>query len=298
MKKIIRITSFLILFAGLQDARASAQSLFIREGLTTEDTLPEYEFRFMGTKEVAVGNGAKDFGTVSEYVADLDWGLVYLQDVLGGNVDLRLRSALTLLDDGGKKLDLPGQVAYVTADTGWVLGNTEDVSFELRAAPGIYSDLEEFSTEALGIPFSMAFHKMIDPELAAILGLQVRPGFLDPIMPIAGVIWDPAEPVRLAFCLPESRATWQPSGSFRTYVGFEWENTTYDLSGDNEEMTMDDFLLSAGLAVDVGLDAGLEFEIGKMMNRTIDFGDAGSSGADQLDLDSATYLRLGLFGPL
>lgn len=297
MSKSILALMCLVLCLPLSRAHAAAESVFIREGLTTEDTLSEYEFRLMGTKESAIGNGSEDFGKLSEYVADWDWGLVYLKDILGGEVDVRLRSSLTFLDDGGD-IDLPGQVAYITADTGLVLGNKEDLSFELRVAPGIYSDLEEFSTEALEVPFSLAFRKVLDSELAALLGLQVRPGFTDQVMPLAGLIWDPSEPVRVALCIPESRATWQPSSAFRTYVGFEWENTSYDLRGDNEQLTLEDFLLSAGIAVDVGANAGLEFEIGKIMNRTIEFDEAGSFSTDQLHVDYATYIRVGLFGPM
>lgn len=297
MKHFFVIACLVGLILPVNNAHASAESVFIREGLTTEDSLSEYEFRLMGIAESDAGNGSADFGTVSEYIADWDWGLVFLKDVLGGDLDLRLRTALTILDDGGG-VDLPSQLAYITANIGWVAGNREELSFELRAAPGIYSDLEEISGEALDVPFSLAFRKVLDSELAAILGLQIRPGFTDQVMPLAGVIWDPSEPIRVAICLPESRVTWEPSSAFRAYLGFEWENMSYALHDDYEQVTLEDFLLSLGMAVDVGAAAGLELEVGKVMNRTIEFDEAGSFSTDQLEVDSATFVRFGLFGPM
>lgn len=287
------IVTLVLLIVATGDARSGLRSAFVGEGLTTEDVPPEFEFRVWGSSEADVDGG----GTLATYAGDADWAFAFLDATLGGALEFRLRSGLTILDDSAG-VDLPGQLVYLAADVGWIAGNKESLSFELRLDPGVYSDVEDFDAEALDFPFSLAFRQVLDADLIALLGLQIRPGFPDQVMPIAGVIWDPSEPVLVTLCLPESRVIWHPVQALRLYAGAEWSNMGYDLNDDEGTLTLEEILLALGVGFDFGSDVGLELEWGRLLEREIEIEDDGGDGRSDINIDSATFIRFGFFGPL
>lgn len=240
-------------------------------------------------------------GAVLEF--DGMWALAHFWDVLMGEIDVGAQTELILFPDSAG-VQLPDQLVQLNLDAGWTWRFQDGAGFQLRAMPGIYSDLEAVETRIVSMPVSAAFVQAFDPSLAGVLGLTYRHDFERRIMPIMGAVWQPSGALRVSAQIPESRVTWFGGRGWRVFGGFRWENVTYALrekgAFDRDDITLDDYRVYAGAEWRLNGNLRVSGRIGRIFNRTIEFtGGRGEPGDPQpdVDVDDALYLRLALVAP-
>jgi hypothetical protein len=224
------------------------------------------------------------------------WHFAYFRNVLYGDVDCTLRARSTAFLHSSD-LDLPSQVARLGVDAGWTHRFADGLAFQLRAAPGIYSDLEELGSDAFFFPFSWAVIRAFSPALSGIVGLDIRPGFDREIMPRIGLAWEPGHSWRAEARLPESSLTWFVTPDWSTRAGFEWMSMSYALEDGRDLLTLEDFRLSWELTYRLPEQIQVSARLGYAFGRDLVFDDVGPKEAASIDIDSGTFVRFALGGP-
>jgi len=229
-----------------------------------------------------------------------DWMLAYLTDVARGDIDFNFRVRSTLFLDSAE-LQLPDQVAKIAIDAGWIWRYQNGMAIQFRAVPGIYSDLEEIDTDIFFVPFSCSLIRTFNRQLSGIVGAELRPGFEREIMPIIGLEWEINDALRLEARLPESRFIYFVSPNWTTYLGFDWQNTSFRLSEsesyDRDLVTIEDFRTCWGLTHWISDQLHLTGEVGHVFDRNIEFKGSADGPDSEIDIESGMFVRFGLGGP-
>lgn len=241
------------------------------------------------------------YGRSSALEIDGDWmDILSYSDVLSGDIDadLCLRS-IFFMDSAG--IQLPNQVAQMDFDAGWTWRYVNGAVLQIRIMPGIYSDTENISSDSLFVPFSVSGLRAFAPELAGIVGLEVRPGFEREFMPLIGLDWKPSDIFRLSARLPESRLAVNINKNWTTYLGFAWRNTSFSLSESDSTgrdlMTYEDYRYQSGVTCKTRDDLQFTLELGRVFGRSIQFHDNASGSGDETEIERSLYLRMGIGGP-
>lgn len=213
-----------------------------------------------------------DFGTFGEAATlELEGALrifafeEFLGGYLEGAFNLRL---LGYLDNPGLEA-LPDVAAHLALDlvTSWRFWN--GWSLELRAAPGLYSDIAEPQFNCLA---TVNLHYTVHPTLAFLGGVTVRPDWDLPVFPNVGLAWQPHEVFRVEAMLPRSRVLLSPFRGLALFGTLEWRNFDFALQdepGFPEAFTVDEWLATAGIAVGTGEDTRLTAEFGTYLSREL-----------------------------
>ncbi len=257
---------------------------------------PVYEAGFEVVPNSRVGDG----GRTAMVGFDGFWQFAYFQNVLQSDLDLNLDSELIFLtDSAGARL--PGQVGAFVLDAGATWRLINGMSLEARVRPGFYTDLESLGSDAFRMPFSGVVRGPLNPHLAGMLGLEIRPSFERTVMPVIGLGWRIHPRLLLKAALPESRLTYYATHALTVYGGLDWSSTTYALSesGANgrNDLTIEDFRLYGGFGFALNGERHLGLELGEAFDRSFEF-DRSRGGIDRdLSVDNAIYGRLVLRGP-
>lgn len=249
------------------------------------DIRPVYYFRGGLMEETQFGN----YGVTEIAIADFKARLFTITDFLpGASVDA------WLFADGMYFIDNPGISALPDAllagglDMGLWWRFTNGFSWELRGAPGIYSDptAPEFSCTG-----TLNLHYTFSETLCFVVGATYRPEWDMEIYPNIGLIWQPSDLLRVHAALPESRVDLFPRHILNFFATFAWDNTTYWL--DNEEslpgtVTFDAMRASVGATMTLFDNLELSAEIGTHLKHELK-GDV--KGEDSIDLDKTTFIR-------
>ncbi len=242
--------------------------------------------------------GYDDSGIIS---VDGAWKLAYFHDVLLGDIDLSLDMDGTLFLRSAD-LQLPDQLLALAADVGWTWRYINGTALQLRAAPGIYSDIEELNFRSMAMPVSAAGIMTVAPELSAIAGVEVRAGFERWLMPIFGAVWQPANWLRIEATVPEARLECLWSHLWSSHVSWEWESATYRIREkgdyDRKKITLDSYRTAAGVTYAVSDSLHVTGEIGKRTERSVEFKHAPVGMDEEIDIHDGWFLRVGIGGPL
>lgn len=228
---------------------------------------------------------------------DVDWPFGYIKDFGGGVIDFDLViQDILFLDSAG--LDLPNQLGKVAVDSGFTLRNSSGTAVQIRLKPGIYTDLDEIDSDSFHLPVSFAMIRAFTPNLSGEVGLEVRPGFERLFMPIIGLAWKISEDVRLDAGLPHSRFLLALTPELKTYLAFDWENTSFQLadSGGSDEntLTLEDVQAYWGVQYTVSDILQFKGEIGNVFNRSVEFG---SATDNQIDIQDSLFVRFAIGAP-
>jgi len=164
---------------------------------------------------------------------------------------------------------LPDALLETGADIGFNVRFDNGWSWEIRAAPGVYSDVV---SPAFGLPLTLNSYFAVDPELSFQIGATYRHDWGNPLMLNLGLAWQPVEEIRIEAGIPKSRVTLFNNYRISPFAAFEWRNITYSMSGKDgtpKSLTFEDMTLTAGLAVSPLNTWTLTGEIGTYIHRHI-----------------------------
>lgn len=249
------------------------------------DIRPIYHFRGGLIEETQFGS----YGATEIAVLDFKARLFNVSDFLpGGSVDAWLFADGMYFIDNPKISALPDALLAVGLDVGLWWRFTNGFSWELRGAPGIYSDptAPEFSCTG-----TLNLHYTLSENVCFVLGATYRPEWDMEIYPNIGVIWQPGEWLRINAALPESRIDLFPRHIFNFFATFAWDNTTYWLDNDESlpgTVTFDAMRASVGATITFFDNLELSAEIGTHLKHELK-GDV--KGEDTIDLDKTTFIR-------
>lgn len=236
------------------------------------------------------------YGNSALFEMDADWDVAYFRNVLGGDIAL-MAAIAAILPFESTELDLPSQLVQVSADTAWTWRYVNDTALQVRVAPGLYSDLEEFGGEAFFLPFSVAGLMPIAPNATGTAGVQIRPGFERTLMPILSLAWKVTDNARLDAGLPASRFVYSFNRRWSGQAGFEWRSRTFAIDDERDKITVEDLRLSAGAVYKVSDQFHVLGEVGDLFARKVVFDRAAEGESDDVDIESAPLLRFALMGP-
>jgi len=166
-------------------------------------------------------------------------------------------------------------------------------------APGLYSDLEEITTDDLDVTASYNFMYSSSDQLQWIAGIGYSRTFGDPIFfPIIGATIQPNEYWQFKLGFPVSSASYSPSSDWHSYVklqpnGGKWN---LDAKGSNDvNMIYSSFELLAGIEKDLAKNLWLGIEAGYSFAREFEFNDASSNNSlGEVDLKDASFIAVNL----
>lgn len=203
--------------------------------------------------------------------------------------------------DGPETLDLPPRVydAYVELIALWRI--KPRCLLVLGAAPGVFSDFEQQSNDAVRIPLYGAVVYDWTPRLS----IGVGAAYLDrddvAVIPVAGFVWRPVDWWKFELVPPRPRVSLRIDGDFSggtpsetwAYIAGEFGGGSWAIrrtDGADDVLHYRDFRVLLGVERDTlgGLDS--RFEIGYVFGREIEL--AGLPA--EIDSTDTVLLRIGL----
>ncbi|WP_169980463.1 DUF6268 family outer membrane beta-barrel protein [Tautonia rosea] len=186
--------------------------------------------------------------------------------------------------------DLPEQVYALTTDFQLEQPLSRKFSITIGATPGLYTDWENLSGEAVRVPARLFGSYIYSPKLILIGGVVYTAQPEIPIIPAAGLIWKPSETWRVDLIAPRPRIVYRWSEQLQLYGQFAFDSSTYAIqsAGRNDLLEYRDFRVAMGA----------EWTTTQKMRL---FGEVGAAFARDLDLmfqrgntvDPGIYLRAG-----
>jgi hypothetical protein len=254
------------------------------------DRHPVYTFGVMYTKDTEFGS----FGMTDMVEANLEYRLFRFDNFLWGSIDAwAVAHGIYFIDNPGMKA-IPDCLLDAGIDLGVWWRFVNGWSTEFRAMPGIFSDITE---PAFGIPLTFNMYYAFDPTLSLKLGATYRPGWDIPVMPSLGIAWEPVDVFRLEAMLPKSKVTLFPNHMVSFFGTFEWRNITYALDDSDpampDKLTLDDMMISAGVALSPMRDYSIVGEYGMFVGRELS-ADVETDRA--IDLSKEPFFRIMIQG--
>lgn len=240
------------------------------------------------------------YGKTSMIEADADWEFAYFENVLMADIDLNLDFGLLYITDD-TAARLPDTLFHLALDSGWTWRYVNDMAAQFRLAPGLYGDLGGLSSDAIAMPFSGAWIYAFDRSASVMAGLAIRPGFEQVVVPLLGVEWEAAKPLRVRAAFPDSRVTFFPAPNWQTYVGLDWRSDTYAIDesepDSRTEFTVEDLRAYVGVSHNITDQLQVIAQLGQFMSREFAFDSSEEDVQRHLDVDENAFLRVGVAGP-
>jgi hypothetical protein len=196
--------------------------------------------------------------------------------------------------------DLPPRVYEALIEFRWWKRFTPRFGIDLLVKPGVYSDFEQGTDEAVRTPGHVAARFEWTPRWHFVLGAAYldRPDI--DVLPIGGVVWIPHEDLQFKLVFPgpriERRIYWL--GAFGeevehwAYVAGEFGTKVWAIrrAGDNDLLTYRDCRLIVGLMRKALYGLDVKLEVGYVFSREIQFG----SAAPDIEPADTVMVRLGV----
>jgi hypothetical protein len=280
-------------------ARAGTQPIMLGQGecqILDAVTEPIYEVGLSIVPNSSVGES----GDTALVELDARWDVAYFRDVLYADLDLAFEfSGILVTDSAG--LQLPDQLVQLNLDAGLAWRFVGGTALQFGLKPGIYSDFEEVSADALAFPSSLALIQSFDPTVSGIIGLELRPSFETKIMPLIGVAWQPLDVLRVEAGLPRSRLSCVFNNAWSGHLGLTWNNVSYQLREkgdfDRKRLEVEDFRLYAGATRRLSDLLQITGEIGHRFDRQFEFRYTTDDLPRKVEVEDAFYIRVGVGGP-
>jgi len=204
--------------------------------------------------------------------------------------------------DGPAGLDLPPRLHDLAIDfhVFRVFGNHWIADFAVT--PGLYADDHSFdSEEAFRINGRAVGVYAPTINVKWVFGVTYIDGGWAKIVPIAGVIYEPADDVKYELLFPQPRVAWRLANSpvlgrdeYWTYIKGEFGNLAWAFQqpdGTPDVLASRDWRLIVGLERKVISGLSYRAEVGYVFNRDLKIA---SNGPNDISLDNAILLRAGV----
>ncbi|MBO7299282.1 MAG: hypothetical protein J6V41_05680 [Kiritimatiellae bacterium] len=246
---------------------------------------PVYRFRVGLINETSFSS----YGATEIVTVDLKSRLFEFVDFLPGvALDAWVFADGMYFMDNPEISALPDALIAAGLDLGiwWRFSN--GFSWELRGAPGVYSDITDpvFSCTA-----TLNLHYSFSENISLIAGAIYRPKWDMEFFPNIGFIWQPSDQFRVHAALPESRIDLFPRGIVNLFATFTWDNITYWLDKNDtlsDTVTFDAFRASVGATITLLNDLELTAELGTHLKHELKYE---INGEDTIELDEASFIR-------
>jgi len=197
--------------------------------------------------------------------------------------------------------DLPARVYEATVQFRWWKRFTPRFGIDFAVTPGVFSDFDQSSDEALRTPGHIAARFEWTPNLNVVLGAAYLDRDDVSVLPIGGLVWTPHDDLRLELVAPRPRIArrlyWGSACTEEVedwaYVAGEFGGGTWAIrraTGVDDVLTYRDFRVLLGLERKAlgGLDGRLE--IGYVFGRELQF----AGGAPDIEPEDTVMVRAGL----
>lgn len=203
-----------------------------------------------------------------------------------GRTMLSLRPQFQALFLGETGLGLPDQIYGLTMDIQVEQPLSRQVSLQVAATPGLYTDWKNLSGEAFRVPGRLFASYRFGPKLIVIGGVVYTAQPDLPIIPAAGAIWSPNETWRFELIAPRPRVVYRLNEDWQVYGLFSFDSSTYaiETQGRDQLFQYRDFRVALGTEY-------------TSPNKVRWFGEVGAAFGRRLDLDLSDDRNLasGLF---
>lgn len=236
--------------------------------------------------------GAPDFSTTQ---IEGGGGLAYA-DVHVGSMDLTGSYDLRMFSSSAG-LNLPDYVGELSLHGAYTWRSSEGQAVRVQVSPGLHSDLEEISADAIYFPFEVKLIQAFSPEVSGMMGLAFFPGFEQSVDPRFGIRWQIDDLLTLDLMYPESRLVLEPIEQWKIYAGVKVDLTPeWKLEEDDERESIayNETRAFLGLQHPIADVLMVRYEGGVAFGRTFDF----ERLQGESDVDDAFYLRIGVSSPL
>lgn len=226
--------------------------------------------------------------------AEFHFTIVSVQDMLGGDFSLGLDlKGLGFIKDADYPT-LPYGFMDACIDFQYVWRFVNDLSLELGIRPGFYGDPENFGADLFGYPFRGCLYYSFTPDFAIRAGVEIRPGWDQVAMPMAGLGWSPSDYWLFELGVPQSLAMLR-LGPLDFYGTIAWLNRTYAMENKDEkpkDLTIDEWRAGGGLNINISESFHIGAEAGYVFGR--EFKAEGSGGKGTIEIDDAPYFGVTL----
>ena len=196
--------------------------------------------------------------------------------------------------------DLPFRVYEASVQFRWWKRFTPRFGIDFALTPGVYSDFQQSTDEAVRTPGHVVGRFEWTPNVHFVLGVAYldRPD-LD-WLPIGGIVWTPHEDLKLDLVFPRPRVArrvyWLGALTDEVqhwaYVAGEFGTKVWAIQrgGANDLLTYRDCRLLLGLERKALYGLDVKLEVGYVFSRQIEF----VTGSPEIDPADTVMLRLGL----
>ena len=239
-------------------------------------------------------------GATTIYEVDARWEFAYWRDFLDGDMALDLVTEIDFFSQSAD-VELPDQLLALNLKATWVRRSAAGHAWLVTFAPGIYSDIEEIGLNTIFVPTTVTHIWTWNPTVSALLGLQVRPDYEVPLVVLAGIVWSPAELIRVEALFPRGRVLIMFDPRWSAEIGAEWSSTTYRLKEkgpyDRDKLTIEqiEYWVSVWHQLTDRLRIGVS--LGEVASREFEFDDRTEFFGRAFDVDDSFFLRVALGGP-
>jgi hypothetical protein len=197
--------------------------------------------------------------------------------------------------------DLPARVYEAAVQFRWWKRFTPRFGIDFAVTPGVFSDFQQSTDEAVRTPGHVAARFEWTPRLDCVLGAAYLDREDVDVLPIGGLVWTPYDDLKLELVFPEPRIArrvyWRGAYTEEVqdwaYLAGEFGGGTWAIrraTGADDVLTYRDFRLLLGLKRKslAGLDSRLE--IGYVFGRTLEF----TGPTPDIEPDDTVLIRAGL----
>jgi hypothetical protein len=199
----------------------------------------------------------------------------------------------TLFLNATGRLDtlVPDQAYGLSLDIQLDQAFSRKFSIQLGATPGLYTDWQNLSGEAIRVPARFFGSYVVGPKLVLLGGAvyTAQPEF--PVVPALGLIWTPSKTWRWELIAPRPRLVYTVRDNWLLYGQFLFDSSTYAIrsNGRDDLLQYRDFRVALGTEWKTRSNTRLFGELGAAFGRRLDL----QHGPDH-NVDPGVYLRTGL----
>jgi hypothetical protein len=217
---------------------------------------------------------------------------------LSGHLYWHLGVAYDRFDFGTTGAPVPDHLQSIAVVLGVDYMHNDDVGAFIQVKPGIYT-VDDFNDAAFDAPITLGRIFVLQPDhlylFAGANASFLRGRF--PVVPIAGLIWEPNDQWKFVGMLPEPRVIYSPNNKWDFWIGGELTGGSFRTDRNNAivparlngaEVDYSEYRVGGGLIYSPCDNVSLDLGGGYVLQRQFDFHRADV----KFEADGAPYLRL------